>query len=153
MVAYTFLTRKMAYDPRTTTAAHSSGRSCKWQEATDRAVSDESDYDVEFRILLPDGTVKYIHTVGHPVLTKSGDFGGIVGSSTISPAKGGRVLLAGENRLLEMIARAILRAVILDALCRLVGRVVSGSLSSILLVDPIANVSAWSCAQLAKPLQ
>jgi PAS domain S-box-containing protein len=54
----------------------------KWQEAVDRAVSEKSDYDVDFRILLPDGTVKYIHTVGHPVLNTSGDLIEFVGSST-----------------------------------------------------------------------
>jgi signal transduction histidine kinase len=37
---------------------------------------------MEFRILLPDGTVKYIHTVGHPVLNASGDLVEFVGSST-----------------------------------------------------------------------
>jgi C4-dicarboxylate-specific signal transduction histidine kinase len=37
---------------------------------------------VEFRILLPDGIVRYIHTVGHPVLNPSGDLVEFVGSST-----------------------------------------------------------------------
>jgi C4-dicarboxylate-specific signal transduction histidine kinase len=37
---------------------------------------------VEFRILLPDGSVKHIHTVGHPVLNGSGDLVQFVGSST-----------------------------------------------------------------------
>jgi len=37
---------------------------------------------VEFRILLPDGSVKHIHTVGHPVLNASGDLMQFVGSST-----------------------------------------------------------------------
>ena len=41
-----------------------------------------SDYEVEFRILLPDGPVRYIHTVGHPVLNASGDLVEFVGSST-----------------------------------------------------------------------
>src|SRR3984893_8737895 len=45
----------------------------KWEEATDRAIGEKSDYDVEYRIVLPGGTVKYIHTVGHPVLNASGD--------------------------------------------------------------------------------
>src|SRR6267143_1590725 len=44
----------------------------KWQGAIDRAIAEKSDYEVEFRILLPDGTVKHIHTVGHPVLDASG---------------------------------------------------------------------------------
>ena len=54
----------------------------KWQGAIDRAIAETSEYEVEFRILLPDGTVKYIHTVGHPVLNPSGDLVEFVGSST-----------------------------------------------------------------------
>jgi PAS domain S-box-containing protein len=54
----------------------------KWQGAIDRAVAEKSDYEVEFRILLPDGSVKHIHTVGHPVLNGSGDLMQFVGSST-----------------------------------------------------------------------
>jgi PAS domain S-box-containing protein len=54
----------------------------KWQEATERAASERSDYDVEFRILLPGAKVKYIHTVGHPVLDASGHLVQFVGSST-----------------------------------------------------------------------
>jgi len=53
----------------------------KWQGAIERAIGEKSDYEVEFRILLPDGTVKYIHTVGHSVLNASGDLVQFVGSS------------------------------------------------------------------------
>jgi len=53
----------------------------KWQGAIDRAIGEKSDYEVEFRVLLPGGTVKYIHTVGHPVLNASGDLVQFVGSS------------------------------------------------------------------------
>ena len=53
----------------------------KWQEVTDRAIGKKSDYEVEVRLLLPDGTVKYIHTVGHPVLNSSGELVQFVGSS------------------------------------------------------------------------
>jgi PAS domain S-box-containing protein len=54
----------------------------KWQGAIDRAIAEKSEYEVEFRILLPDGSVKHIHTVGHPVLNVSGDLVQFVGSST-----------------------------------------------------------------------
>ena len=54
----------------------------KWQEAIDRAIAEKSDYEVEFRILLPGGTVKHVRTVGHPVLNASGDLVQFVGSST-----------------------------------------------------------------------
>src|SRR6266851_2462625 len=45
-------------------------------------------------------------------------------------------LLAGEKRLLEMIAKGNPLSMILDALCRLVEELSKGSLSSILLLDP-----------------
>jgi C4-dicarboxylate-specific signal transduction histidine kinase len=54
----------------------------KWREAIERAIAEKLGYEVEFRILLPDDTVKYIHTVGHPVLDASGDLVQFVGSST-----------------------------------------------------------------------
>jgi PAS domain S-box-containing protein len=53
----------------------------KWLVAIDRAIAEKSGYEVEFRILLPGGTVKYIHSVGHPVLNASGDLVQFVGSS------------------------------------------------------------------------
>src|SRR3977135_481266 len=54
----------------------------KWKGAIDRAIERKSDYEVETRIVLPDTTTKYIHTVGHPVLNASGDLVQFVGSST-----------------------------------------------------------------------
>jgi signal transduction histidine kinase len=57
----------------------------------------------------------------------------------IEDRKRAEVLLAGEKRLLEMIARGDSRASILDALCRLVEELASGSQSSILLFDPNTN--------------
>src|ERR1700681_2921877 len=112
----------------------------KWQEAIDRAIAEKSEYEVEVRIVLPDGTVKYIHTVGHPVLNPSGDLTEFVGSATdITERKRDQVLLAGEKRLLEMIARGDSRELILEGACLLVEELASGSLCSILLFDPSAN--------------
>jgi PAS domain S-box-containing protein len=45
----------------------------KVQRTKEQAIRDKSDYEVEHRIVLPDGTLKYTHTVGHPVLNASGD--------------------------------------------------------------------------------
>ena len=36
-------------------------------ETFDKAVRGRADFEVDFRIALPDGTIKYIHGVGHPV--------------------------------------------------------------------------------------
>jgi transcriptional regulator with PAS, ATPase and Fis domain/HAMP domain-containing protein len=54
----------------------------RWQKTIDRAIREKSEYDIEFRIVLPDGAVKYIHTVGHPVLNANGELVQFVGSST-----------------------------------------------------------------------
>ncbi len=45
----------------------------KVQETKDRAIVEKSDYEVDHRIVLPDGTLKYTHTVGHPVLNATGE--------------------------------------------------------------------------------
>jgi PAS domain S-box-containing protein len=54
----------------------------KFLEVFNRAIAQKSEYEVEFRILLPDGTVKYIRTVGRPVLKAPGDLVELVGSAT-----------------------------------------------------------------------
>src|SRR6202162_4217996 len=54
----------------------------KWLETIDRAIREKSDYEVGSRVLLPNGVVKHVHTVGHPVLNASGDLLQFVGSST-----------------------------------------------------------------------
>jgi PAS domain S-box-containing protein len=53
-----------------------------WKSALERAIVEKADYDVVFRIVLPDDTVRWIHTVGHPVLTAAGELVQFVGSST-----------------------------------------------------------------------
>ena len=54
----------------------------KWTGTVERAVVERADYDQEFRILFPNGKVKWIRTVGHPVLSDTGDLEQFVGSST-----------------------------------------------------------------------
>ncbi|HZW80930.1 MAG TPA: PAS domain S-box protein, partial [Candidatus Deferrimicrobiaceae bacterium] len=43
------------------------------EEAKNRAIREKSDYEVDHRIILPDGTIKYTQTIGHPVLNASGE--------------------------------------------------------------------------------
>jgi PAS domain S-box-containing protein len=54
----------------------------RWQQVFDRAISEKSDYEAEYRIHLPDGAVRHIHSVGHPVLDTSGKLVQFVGSSS-----------------------------------------------------------------------
>ncbi len=45
------------------------------------AIDRKVDVELEYRIVLPDGTVKYVHTIGHPVLNADGEFVELVGTT------------------------------------------------------------------------
>src|SRR5205085_1985761 len=51
------------------------------QELFDRCIIQKTDFDAQYRIVLPDGAIKHLHSLGHPVLDESGDlveFGGTI---------------------------------------------------------------------------
>jgi PAS domain S-box-containing protein len=75
----------------------------KWQEITNRAIREKSNYEGEHRILLPDGTVKHTHTVGHPVLNASGDVVEFVGTmmDVTERKRADEALLRSEGYLAE----------------------------------------------------
>ena len=52
----------------------------KFRMAGDRTFLEKVDCDVEFRIVTPDGTVKQIHGIGHPVLSRNGELVQVVGT-------------------------------------------------------------------------
>src|SRR6202166_4888712 len=47
----------------------------------DQAIRGRSDFEVDYRLLLPNGAAKYIHVAGHPVANVSGDVIEIVGTA------------------------------------------------------------------------
>jgi PAS domain S-box-containing protein len=49
-------------------------------EAAARAIQEKSDFEVDFRIVLPDGSIKHIHSVGHTVLGSEGDVVELIGT-------------------------------------------------------------------------
>ena len=107
-----------------------------WQITIDRAIAEKSDYEMEFRILLPAGSIRYIHAVGHPVVNASGDLVEFVGSSVdVTERKRAEALSDGENHILEMIARDASQEQILENLVRVVEAQFSGLLCSVLLLE------------------
>ncbi len=54
----------------------------KWMGEVERVIAEKANYDHECRILLPNGKVRWIRTVGHPIFSDSGDLKQFVGSST-----------------------------------------------------------------------
>jgi PAS domain S-box-containing protein len=53
-----------------------------WKGTLDRSVEKKSDYDLEFRIVVPSGIVKWLRTVGHPVFSDARELIQFVGTST-----------------------------------------------------------------------
>ena len=53
----------------------------KVMQAFDRIINGKIDSDVEYRVVLPDGTVKHAYALGHPVLNANGQFVEIVGTT------------------------------------------------------------------------
>jgi PAS domain S-box-containing protein len=51
------------------------------QELFERSTIQKTDYEADYRIVLPDGAIKHLHAVGHPVLNKSGDLVEFVGTA------------------------------------------------------------------------
>jgi PAS domain S-box-containing protein len=50
------------------------------QEMALQAVREKADFEVDFRIARPDGSIRHVHSVGHPVITDQGDVIELVGT-------------------------------------------------------------------------
>src|SRR6266446_1219826 len=105
-------------------------------ESAERANSAGKDFEAQFRLLLPDGTTRYVHGVGHPVFNASGatvEFVGIL--MDVTERRLAEALRDGESRILEMIARDAPLEEILENLVRVVEAQFAGLLCSVLLLD------------------
>jgi PAS domain S-box-containing protein len=108
-------------------------------QTIERATRDRKDFELEHRLVMPDGSVKHVRVAAHASNVESGSVEFVGAVMDVTEQHQASALLAGEKRLLEMIARGDSRAVVLDASCRLHEELASGSLSSILLLDSKAN--------------
>jgi signal transduction histidine kinase len=101
----------------------------------ERASRDGKDFEHGCRLVMPDRSVRHVQVVARAFSDESGGIEFVGAVMDLTERKQDELLLAGEKRLLEMIARGESRTVILDALCRLVEELAGGSLTSILLLD------------------
>jgi PAS domain S-box-containing protein len=49
-------------------------------EAAYRAIKEKADFEVVFRIVLPDGSIRRVHSVGHPVVNSDGEVTELIGT-------------------------------------------------------------------------
>jgi PAS domain S-box-containing protein len=112
------------------------GSDARWKET--RAAGRHTDH--ELRMRRADGQYRWFLTRALPLHDEQGNIVQWYGTATdIEDRKRAEMLLGGEKRLLEMIARGEPLALTLDALCLLVEELAGGCLSSILLLDPNTN--------------
>jgi PAS domain S-box-containing protein len=59
---------------------HREDRERTW-DRIQRGISERSDVELDYRTVHPDGTIKYVHALGHPVFNAAGDLVEFVGTS------------------------------------------------------------------------
>jgi PAS domain S-box-containing protein len=102
-----------------------------------RAVDTGEPYDIEHRMRRADGIYRWFHARGLPLRDAQGRVARwYVLETDIDDRKRAEALLAGEKRLLEMVAGGHSMLEILQALCQLVESTASGCYCSVVLVDP-----------------
>ncbi len=108
-----------------------------FRESVEAAVRNKTGFVVDFRILLPDGSMKYVHSVGHPTLDAAGNVAELVGTAMdVTERKQTERLLFAERRTLEMIASGDPLPEVLNNLCNAVDDQSPGLISTVLLMDP-----------------
>src|ERR1700736_5731398 len=75
------------------------------EQTIDRAVRERSDFEQEYRLVLPDGSIKYVHTVGHPVVNESGVFEFIGTAMDVTDLKRAEEMRAAMARDRELFAQ------------------------------------------------
>jgi PAS domain S-box-containing protein len=135
--------RIFGYDPETVKPTwsdilervHSEDRQAIVQKANaETTLTEDSEFD--WRIVLPDGRTKHLHSIAHPVVDESGEITELVGTlMDVTESKRAEALRDGESRILEMIARDAALQEILENLVRVVEAQFAGLLCSVLLLD------------------
>jgi PAS domain S-box-containing protein len=108
------------------------GALTSWRESVETG----GPYDFEARRRRADGVYRWFHMRGFPLREADGQIAlWCLLQTDADDRKQAEALYSGERRLLEMVARGGSRAVVLDALCRLVENTVGACYCSVLLVD------------------
>jgi PAS domain S-box-containing protein len=102
----------------------------------ERAIRAGTNVEAHFRVVLSEGTTRYMYGIGHPVFNPSGDLVEFVGTVIdVTERNRAEALRDGESRILEMIARDARLEEILENLVRVVEAQFAGLLCSVLLLD------------------
>jgi PAS domain S-box-containing protein len=123
----------------------------KFQARLDEALAEKRDFELEFRIILPDGTMRYIQSVGHPVLNAAGEVEELVGTGMdVTRQKRAEALLSAEKRMLEKITAGVELKEVLGSLCDAVEEQAHNLISMLMLMDADGK-RLWPVAERGAP--
>jgi len=105
------------------------------QKMIDAASREGKPLDFEHRLLMPDGSIKHLHVLAHASAAGSGAVEFVGAVMDVSKRKRAEALVAGEKKVLEMVARGDTLVSTLAALCRFGEEMADGALVSILFVS------------------
>ena len=109
----------------------------KFQARLDEALAEKRDFEIEFRIILPDGTMRHIQTVGHPVLNAAGEVEELVGTGMdVTRQNRAEALLSAEKRMFEKIAAGVELKEVLGSLCDAMEEQTHNLISILMIMDP-----------------
>ena len=109
----------------------------KFQARLDEALAEKRDFEIEFRIILPDGTMRHIQTVGHPVLNAAGEVEELVGTGMdVTRQNRAEALLSAEKRMFEKIAAGVELKEVLGSLCDAMEEQTHNLISILMVMDP-----------------
>src|SRR5258706_5228542 len=76
-------------------------------ETFHRALNERTDFEAYHRLVLPDGTIKYVHVIAHPAFNASGDLVEYVGTvmDVTERRQAAEVLQRSENRFRAMVEK------------------------------------------------
>ncbi len=116
-----------------------------------RAAADATPTDIEFRVVRPDGTIRWMHVKGRVIRDWVGSSARMLGlNSDVTERQKAEALRVGQNSVLEMIAVGAPLRSVLNALAVLVESQVDGVLCSVLLPDADA-LHVWHAATGSLP--
>ena len=117
------------------------------EQAYKEAHGKKADFQSEFRIVLPDGTIKNIHSVGHPIVSESGSIIEFVGAAIdITERKQAEQRLIVQHAVTQMLATAATLEEVTPKILQTVGELLGWDVGALWRIDREAGV--LRCAEV-----
>jgi PAS domain S-box-containing protein len=111
------------------------------EQAYREAQLKKADFESDFRIVLPDGTIKDIHSIGRPIVSEAGDIVEFIGAAIdITERKRAEQRLMVQHTVTQMLAEAATLEEVTPKILQTVGEFLSWELGVLWSIDREAGV-------------